>query len=255
MHLMAKQHARFSLRWTIIASVVVAMLAAVFSIYQVSGFPPHLQKRALIIGAASTTMLIDEPQSEATNLSATADQFGSLQARTVLIANLMTTDPVLAYIGRLAGLPPSAIDADAPITANVPQAFIEPGSGAAASDILASADHYKLQMQVDPTVPILHIYTQAPSADAAIRLASASVAGLREYLSHLGGGQGISPAARLRLEQLGTPHGGTVNSGAPKEIALLTFVTIFALAYCVAYALSRVRLGWRSAGQSLTMPQ
>jgi len=236
-------------------SLIVGLLAAILSIYKVSLLPPGLHARALEIGAASTTLLIDAPHSEVTNLAATTDDFGSLQARTALLGNLMTTDPVKAYIGRLAGIAPSKIDADAPITANVPQTLIEPGSGAAATDILANADHYKLQMQVDPTVPILHIYTQAPSSAAAIQLAGAAATGLEQYLNHLYTTENVNPATQVRIQQLGVPHGGIVNSGAGKEIALLTFVTAFALAYCVMIGASRVRAGWKGAGQSLSAAQ
>lgn len=235
--------------------LLVALSATCLSVYKVSLLPPRLQPRALEIGAASTTVLIDAPHSAVTNLATNSDAFGSLQARAALLGNLMTTDPVKAYIGRLTGLAPSRIDASAPITANIPQTMIEPGSGAAATDILANADHYKLQMQVDPTVPILHIYTQAPSAAAAIALAGASVTGLQQYLRHLYVSQNVDPATQVRIEQLGVAHGGIVNGGAKVQIALLTFVTAFALAYCVTLAATRVRTGWRGAGQSVpTLP-
>jgi hypothetical protein len=251
MHLRSKKNRRFHLRWPIAISVLAAVVASVLSVYKVGLLPPRLDPRALEIGAASTTLLVDDRQSAATDLAASSDALGSLQARAALLGNLMTTDPVKAYIARLAGIVPSQIDATAPITANVPQTFIEPGSGAAASDLIASADHYKLQIQVDPTVPILRIYAQAPSAGAALRLASASVTGLGEYLDQLATTQKVNPGTQLRLEQLGVPHGGVVNRGVATQIVLLTFVTVFAVAYCATLAAARVRAGWRSAGESL----
>ncbi len=255
MHLEPKANARFSHRWATAASVLVAVLAATLSVYKIGVLPPRLQPRALEIGSASTTVVVDAPRSAITDLAANTETFGSLQARATLLGNLMTTDPVKAKIARLVGIAPGQIDADAPITANVPQTLIEPGSGAAASDILATADHYKLQIQADPTVPILHIYTQAPSAATAIRLAAASVDGLREYLAQLGTSQKRGQNGQVRLEQLGVPHGGVVNGGAAIQIALLTFVTAFAIAFCLLIAASRVRMGWKSAGHGLTAAQ
>lgn len=251
----SKVHARFGyarvgLLSTIAVSLLVGVIASAVSVYKVHLLPPRLQPRALEIGAASTTVLIDTPRSEVVNLSATSDDFGSLQVRADLLGNLMATDPVKAYIARLAGIAPAQIDADAPITANVPQTLIEPGSGAAATDILASADHYKLQIQADPEVPVLHIYTQAPSAAGALRLASASVQGLRDYLHQLDISQKVDPATQVRLEVLGVPQGGVVNGGVAIQIALLTFVTAFALAYCGILAASRVRMAWRRTGQT-----
>lgn len=254
MHLGSQTDARFSMRWTLGVSLLVAVVAAVISVYHVGLFPPKLQPRALEIGAASTTVLVDTPRSAVTSLAANADAFGSLQNRAALLGNLMTTDPVKARIARLAAIAPAQIDANAPVTANVPQTLIEPGSGAAAADILASADHYKLQIQADPTVPILHIYTQAPSAAAAIRLADASVAGLSEYLTSISPQPTSSQNGQVRVEQLGVAHGGVVNGGAAMQIGLLTFVTAFAVAFCALIAASRVRVGWKSAGPLTQAP-
>lgn len=229
------------------ACLLVAAAAAVLSLYRVTLAPPGLHARDLEIAAASTTMLVDGPRSAVTDLAATTDTFASLQARTALLGNLMTTDPVKAYIGRRAGIAPSLIAADAPITANVPRTQIEPGSGAAATDLLTAPDHYKLQLQVDPVAPILRIYTQAPSPGAAIALAGAAVSGLRDYLQRLDRARHLSPADDVRITQLGDPHGGVVNGGARYEIALLTFVTVFAVARGALLAAARFRTGWRRA--------
>ena len=207
------------------------------------------------IGAASTTLLIDTPQSEILNLHASTDDFGSLQARAALIGNLMATDPVKAEIAKLMGVAPTRIQATSPVTANVPQTLTEPGSGASATDILASADHYKLQLQVDPTVPVLHIYAQAPSGPAAVNLANDSVKGVKLYLTSLANKQGLNPAAHVDLIQLGPAYGGVINSGASKEIVLLVFCTAFASVVFVAALLRRFRVGWRLGGDEIPIAQ
>jgi hypothetical protein len=237
------------------ASLIIAVVAAFLSVYKVGLLPPKLQSRALVIGAASTTLLVDDPHSGVTDLEAGTEQFGSLQARAALIANLMTTDPVKRILARIAGLAPTQIDATAPITANVPQTVIEPGSGAAASDILANADHYKLQFQVDPTVPIIRLYGQAPSAGAALTLTSAAVSGVRQYLHQLAVTQHLNPSLQVKLVQLGVPHGGVVNGGAQQEIALITFFTAFVIAWFSIKAIGRVRIGWRTTDQTLSSSQ
>jgi hypothetical protein len=245
-----KAQARFRLRTAFVVSLAVALIATFLSQYSVG--PSGLHARNYVIGAASTAVLIDTPKSEVVDLSATAYDFGSLQTRADLIGNLLVSDPVKSDIARRAGIRPSQLEADSPITANVPQTFIEPGSGAAATDILASANHYKLQVQADPQVPLLHFYAQAPSADAAIRLVNATVSGLEAYLGSLSKQEKLHPNTAVRIVQLGTAHGGVVNSGAPKEIAFLVFITIFAVAICVSVGLSRLRVGWILAGQQVT---
>jgi hypothetical protein len=250
-----KARLRTRLRGRYLAAFVIAAAAAVLSVYQVSLFPPGGHSRHWEIGTASTTLLIDTPQSDILNLHASTDEFGSLQARAALIGNLMATDPVKAQIARLVGIPPSRIQVTSPVTANVPQTLTEPGSGASASDLLASADHYKLQLQVDPTVPVLHIYAQAPSGGAAVDLANDSVKGLKQYLASLTDREGLNPAAHVDLTQLGSAYGGVINSGVSKEIALLVFCTAFASVLFAAALLRRFNVGWKLGGNELPAAQ
>ncbi len=250
-----KVRPRLRLRGRYLAAFVVAAAAAILTIYQVSLLPPSAHSRDWEIGAASTTVLVDTPQSDILNLHASTDEFGSLQARAALIGNLMATDPVKTLIAKFVGLPPSRIQVTSPVTANVPQTLTEPGSGASASDILASADHYKLQLQVDPTVPVLHVYAQAPSGGAAIDLANDSVKGIKQYLASLTNKQGLNPAAHVDLIQLGSAYGGVINSGVSKEIALLVFCTAFASVLFAAALLRRFRVGWKLGANELPAAQ
>jgi hypothetical protein len=250
-----KARPRLRLRGHYVVAFVVGIAAAVLSVYQVSLMPPGVHSRGWEIGAASTTLLVDTPQSEILNLRATTDDFGSLQARAALIGNLMATDPVKAEIAKLIGVAPSQIQATSPVTANVPQTLTEPGSGASASDILASADHYKLQLQVDPTVPVLNIYAQAPSGGAAVDLANDSVKGVKLYLAALSHQRGLDPAGHVELTQLGSAYGGVINSSVSKQIALLVFGTAFVTVLFAAALLRKFRAGWRLGGNELPAAQ
>ena len=44
---------------------------------------------------------------------------------------------------------------------------------------------YRLDIEANPTVPMLDIYSEAPTADSATLLANAAVAELRAYLGDL----------------------------------------------------------------------
>jgi hypothetical protein len=235
-------------RGAIYAGLAVGVIAAVISLYKITLLPPSLHKRELQIGAASTTLLIDLKGTEITDLAPTLDQLTGLASQAGLLGDVMVTDPVLSEIGRIAHIDPSQIQATAPVTSNVPRTLIEPDSGANATDLIASPRHYKLQIQADPTLPILHVYTQAPSAGAAIRLANASVQGLQAYLSHLNTTQAVTAKNQVRVVELGTPHGGIANGGASMEIALLAFITGLAVTLAGIAAFVRVRHGWQLAG-------
>jgi hypothetical protein len=182
--------------------------------------------------------------SEAANLAANPAALAPMTVRADLLGNIMASIPVRAYIARLLGVDASQIQATSPITAAVPRAVTEPLSAPRATDLLASTDHYKLDIQADPTVPIISVSSEAPSATAAVRLANAAVDGLRQYLTVLGSRQRVPPNVQVQLEQLGTAHGGVVNKGMAQQMAFLVFLTVFGICCCAVVFVSRMRRGW-----------
>jgi hypothetical protein len=223
------------------------VVIALTSINQVSLFPPGIKGRQLEIAAASTRVLVDSPRSEIIDLRTDTYAFTSLTTRADLLGNVMASAPVREYIARRANIDPLRIQASTPITANVPRNLSEPGSEKRASDILRSTDQYRIDIQSNPTVPILNISAQAPNKDAAERLANGAVDGLRDYLAALAVRQGTDPKKQVRLEQLGRARGGVINHGIGVEIALLSFIFVFVLSCCAVLFLSRVRRGWSAA--------
>jgi len=238
------------LRTGLAVSFAFALVAALASTNHVSLFPPGLSARAATVAAASTQVLIDTPRSKVTDTLATTNDFASLTTRADLLGNVMASEPVRSYIAERAGVLPQQIQAVAPITANVPRALVEPGSEKRASDLLRSMDQYRLDIEADPSVPILNIYAQAPSTAKAERLANASVAGLQDYLARVSAKQGVREARRIRLVQLGTARGGELNNGVNVQIALLTFIVVFALCCGMTLLISRVRRGWHAAART-----
>jgi hypothetical protein len=216
----------------------------------VSLMPPGVHARALNVAAASTTVLVDTKHSTTADLGVRNNAMEALSAQTDLVGEVMVTDPVLDEIGRIAGINPLDIQATAPVTSDVPRTEIEPDSGANATALIQAPDGYKLQVQVDPTMPIMHIYTQAPTATEAERLASASVQGLRRYLGRLSTSQAVSLDDNIELVQLGGVHGGVVNHSAAKEIALLAFITGFVGTLFGIRLVARIRTGWHASGLS-----
>jgi hypothetical protein len=227
--------------------IALATLAAVWSVYRIELSPPGLQARNLEIAAASTRVLIDSPKSKIIDLDAGTADFTSLTTRADLLGNVMASSPVREYIARHAGVAAERIKVVAPITASVPRVLTEPGSEKRASDLLASAEQYRLDIQADPTVPVLDIYSQAPSPEAATRLANSAVSGLRDYLHEVAIRQGVDPSIQVRVLQLGQARGGVINNGVNVQVALLAFILVLVLSCCALLFLSRVRRGWTTA--------
>ena len=176
--------------------------------------------------------------------------------RAALLAGLLASRTGLEYTGRRAGVPGDRIAGGAPPTADVPIAMTEPDSEKRASDILASTSRYRLDVQARPTMPIIDIYARAPTTGGAERLAGGAVAGLGDLLRDRARRQGVDPATLPALRMLGPPRGGPVNAGAAGEIAALTFLVVFGVAW---FALSlfagvRGRVGVRPEEQPAEPP-
>jgi hypothetical protein len=205
--------------------VTSTLIGAVCAKYNASG--------NLTVAAATTHFLVDDPGASIVNRRALPQDVNTLQARAELYARLMTTTPVLEAIGRRAGIQPDQISGVARTTANVPIPLLEPGSEERASQIRDSRLPYRLELQSQPSEPLVAVYAEAPSWPEAQRLADAAVAGLRDYLQGVARRQGFPEQELPQLKPLGSARGGTTNGKARYVIGGLTFVTAFALSFVV----------------------
>jgi hypothetical protein len=232
-------------RRAVALSLVVAFLACIFTLYRPSLVPPGLHARHLQIGTASTELLVATPNLA---VGANADDYLTLVNSATLVGNVMVSQQVLGYVGHVLGISPARIQATAPMTANVPRALIDPGNGGFATSLVQSPDHYKLEIQADPSVPILHVYAQGPSQGAAVRLVTAAVQGVTTYLAQTQAANGTRPAQRVTIDQLGSAIGGIANPGAAPQIAILVFVGVLGVCLFAIVVAERIRRGW-TAGQ------
>jgi hypothetical protein len=212
-------------------SAVVATLAALASLYTVSLLPPGLHSRELQISAAAAHVLVQLPPELTPTRRATASDIESLSKRTALLGQLMASAPVVDEIARRMRLAPQEIAAVAQITGNVPATMKEPDSEQRGHDIVASHDRYRLDVQSKPNVPVLDVYTQAPTPASARRLANAAIQGLRTSMRRRAARAGADPAKLVTLRQIGATRGGVINGGAPVQIAGLTFVVMFGVTW------------------------
>lgn len=235
------------IRHAVAGCLALALVAAVVVTHKVSLLPPKLSPRALEIASASTDVLVDTPTSVVLDLRQDLFDITSLTNRAVLLGNVMASPPVLDYIGRRAGVHPDAIRAVTPRTPNSPRPFVSPGNEKRSSDLLRSTAQYRLSIEANPTVPVLKIYSQAPTAKAAQELANASVDGLRDYLAQDAAARGVQRDNQVRLVQLGRADSAVINGGVRFDVALLTFLAVFTLAATAAIFLARVRRGFELA--------
>lgn len=228
-------------------SALIAVVATAQIVSGVSISPPGIEGSSLSVASASTHVVVDTSKSAVVDPLTDAYTIESLSNRALILGNVMASPPVRQYIARRAEIPAGQIRTEPPLTPDQPRAMVDSAHAPHVSDILKRPDEYRLSIQVDPMAPVLGIYAVAPTADEATRLANASVEGLRDYLGSVAAKDHTPRLDRVRLEQLGPATGGSINAGAGIQIAILTFLLVFAIACLGVLFLARVRRGWEIA--------
>lgn len=238
--------------WRSKVGLTIALLMALLVVARVNLgiglIPPSIEHRSLETASASTSVLIDTPRSTLIDLSQDVYQISSLSTRAVILGNVMASQPVREFIARRVGIDPGSIEAAGPRTPEQPRAIAGPESQPQVSDIAGRPDEYRLSIQVNPTVPILDIYSEAPDPAAAEDLADGAVDGLRDYLNAVAGGQEATVANQpIELQQLGRAHGSVINEGAGLTVSLMVFVAAFFVSSAIVLLAARVRRGWTAS--------
>jgi hypothetical protein len=235
-------HELWHRRVVVVASLLIAAVVAMASAYRFSLSPPALQPRAIGMAAASTQVLVDNPNSIVLDLDQGSYQLQQMAQSATLLGNVMVSPAVRQGIARRVGVPAELIRTTAPATPQFPQAITRPQIRKT-TDLLASNNQYRINVQPNPTVPIVDIYTEAHSVSMAKALANAAVESLRDYLNGLAGG--APTRQNVRIEQLGTAEGGAVTGGLRAEVIALVFLFAFVISSGVLLGLTRVIHGWK----------
>ena len=185
------------LKLGMVLSLVLALLAAVWSV----------SRSGLEMATAHTEVLVDTPQSIMTNLRENSYSIDGLVNRAVVLGNVIASTPVEARIAQRANVPAALLRIQAPITAHVASLPLDSQDSRSITDILKSNEQYRIAIDANPTVPMLDIYAQAPTAQSAAALANAAVDELKAYLAGLASSQATPADDQIRIEQLGRATG------------------------------------------------
>ena len=237
----------FRFRAPAVVCILLGILAAVWASYQIQLFPPGISPRSIEIASASTEVLVDTPFSSAVDLRQGRGNFEAMTSRATLLGNVIASPPVLEHIARRAHVPVEAIRAQPPLTPDFPRPIAQPGKEPGAKDILRVPEEYRINVQVDPSVPVLRVISQAPTAAQAVTLANASIEGLEDFLDGVAAREDTPPQDRVRLVRLGHSRGVVINGGVRLQASILAFLIVFGLSAAATIFLGRVLRGWREA--------
>jgi hypothetical protein len=233
-----------------VLSVLIALFAAVWSVAHISLLPPRLEPRALDMATAYTQLVVDTPHSAVLDLRQPTDDILPLKNRALLIGTLMASAPVRAYIAHRAGIPVASLQIVAPRTPQQPRPTETSGKKKGPGDLFKSTDQYRLDIDANPTVPILDINAQAPSAKSSAELANAAVTGLGDYLRDLAVSEQTPNEAQVHVRQLGTARGAVINHGVRLQVVFVVFTLVLAMSCAATIFIARVRRGWQLAEAS-----
>lgn len=229
-------------RRLVAVGALVALLAALLSVYRVGLFPPSLESRTNVFASASTQILVDTPDSAFADLSYDLE---ALDARASVFARFLASPAAVALIAREAKLPFGAIEAQGPFELNVPEVQQAPTAERRSSQIIGEGALYRLRFENNPSLPIVTVFAQAPSREEAATLAAAAPAALRDYIDRIQVHQGTPRGRRVEIRQLGKADGAIVNQGANLQIATLVFVIVLG-GWCMLLIPARtIARGWR----------
>lgn len=236
-------------------SLVLAAVAALWSVDRISLLPPKLTPRSLAMATAYTQVMVDTPKSALLDLKVDSGHISDMTNRALLVGTLAGSPPVVDFISRRTGVPASELQVQAPSTPAHPAPRSVTGRSNGPTDLLRSPDQYRLDIYADPIVPFLDIYAQAPTASAAAHLANGAVDGLTDYVQSIAASQGsikYAPQyAQIQLRQFGRAQGKAINPGVDFQVAMLTFLIVFAIGCAGNVAIGRIRRGWSLAGASV----
>ena len=223
---------------------LLALLTGIAVMYKL----PSLQKRSYDVGVATGQLLIDTPDSQVVALAPKG--LDTLGVRANLIASLMAAGAVQSAIAQQAGLHPGQLAAttDAATLGPVASGISSPVSATPSSrqDAYILTTHTLSDLSNDP-LPIIQFTAQAPNPAAALRLANATITGLREYLNTKAATDQIPEAGRLRVSDTSVPQVTTQSRGPTAPMAILAAVLVFVVGCAAIVGFPVLARSWRAA--------
>jgi hypothetical protein len=227
----------------------LALIASIYSAYQVNLFPPGVESRSLSVSAASSQILIDSPRSTLVT-GAEAGTLDGLATRAKIYGQYLSSLEARAEIAKRVGIPPQSISSFGPFSpASGGETYASQPSDERAEELLQEGAQNRLVFTAQEGVPILTVSAQAATADRAIALASASFETLQKYVRQLRtDGKPVREGVIVR--QLGAPEGGTLGGSNNIILMVLAFLLVFGLGCAAILVVPTFVARWRALNRA-----
>lgn len=218
---------------------VLSILGGLAVAYNTSLFPPSLKSKSYEYGAASAQVLVQPVRPAAfAELTATS---AVPPGQVALYAALLQSQPMRRQIGSEAGIPWATLAVEG-------QSLNEPGASQRSAQLVNGGRSLSLFYSIEPGVPIINLYAQAPEAGTAERIVSTASKSLQSYVQKLQARSNTPPSQRMSVLALGRAQAGTLASGAGKSMGILVAVLLFVVGCLLIVFIPRFILALRRAG-------
>src|ERR1700742_4620867 len=221
-----------------LATVIVVALLVGARVYGFGLLPPSGLKATE--GEATARVLVDTPESTAVDLRQSTYNLEELNNRAKLVGNAIGTGEVREMIGEKVGVSPTEISLQTPLTTEYAEK-----DGVGIEPTTAS----RLDVQADPTVPVIDIVGAAPTEEEAAALAAATTSSLVSYVAGLPKNEKGGKEVRLVPRPLGKVESHPLIQPGKGLSSFLAFFVILLIGSATVVFVSRQRREYRRASE------
>jgi hypothetical protein len=229
-------------RLLVVAIVLLSAVAAVATAYKL----PSLEKRSIAVGAGTGQILVDSSPSTLI-AGAGTDTISALGSRARVYAQYLSSRDAVARIAEETGIPARLITARGPFSQGTGiDNYAQQPAESRARDLVDEGKGYRLVFEAQEDVPIITVYSTAPTAEAALKLAKSSFTTLDQYVGELkekGEASDAKPQtpttaapgtvpvgpSDIVVRELGAPEAGLVGGAADLAMMVMAFIGVAGL--------------------------
>ena len=230
------------MKWACLAVLIASLVGAFILTFNFSISRRTAEAKPWSFGVASTQLLVDSGQSPIADVAVLTQDTNLLAAD---LAEFMGTQEILKPVSRAVDTQEGRISTQAQIVGDVALQQTDVHEAQRGLQILEAAQRYSILARVDQQTFVIQLFTQAPTAAKAIRMANVAAQALRRYIAYLVKTQRIPKRRSVILRQLQPASGGTVATALSRSAAVLLAILFFGFGLTALFTIRRWRTDWR----------
>jgi hypothetical protein len=220
----------------VVLVTVVAATVAASAVFNVSFFPPSLEKRDHLEAKGTVEILVDSNRSP---LADVAGKLEPLTARAGVFARYIAGGNVIRKMSQQTGIPYKEIEVTGPTPL--------PGEAIGITAPPEQVKPYGITIVQRDELPIVNVETRAPTVDEARALAAAAPVAVRQIVAAIQTEQGTPLGKRVTFRVLGPAQANVATEALGAKVALVLFIALEIVGLLLILGIPRIVKAWRAA--------